>query len=227
MRRGGQNASCEIVGVVKDSKYLSLGEDPTPYIFLPYLQNPQPAMTLHVKTGGNPADFAVAVRRELRGLDQNLPPFNVMGLAENINISLFPARFGALLLGGFGLLALVLASVGIYGVMSYGVSQRTHEMGIRMALGARGLDVLRLVISQAMRTALIGVVIGTGLAALATRVVAGYLYGVSATDPLTFAGIAMLLLGVAFLALSRHGARQKSIHWWPCVRVKVMSNEYE
>ncbi len=195
-----QPSSWEIIGVVKDSKYRSLAEDPTPYIFLPYLQNPQPAMALHVRASGNPKDLAAAIRHEVRALDPNLPAFNVMSLAENIDISLFPARFGAVLLGVFGFLALLIASIGIYGVMSYGVSERTHEMGIRMALGARGSDVLRLVISQGMWLAVIGVVIGAGLALMATRVVKSYLYDVSPTDPLTFAGIVFLLIGVALLA---------------------------
>jgi putative ABC transport system permease protein len=195
-----QPFSWEIVGVVKDSKYKSLGEDSTPYIFLPYLQNPQPAMTLHVQTSGNPQNVAAAVRREVQALDPNLPAFNVMSLADNIDISLFPARFGAVLVGVFGGLALLIASIGIYGVMSYGVSERTHEMGIRMALGARGSDVLRLVISQGMWLALIGVAIGAGLALAVTRVVKSYLYDVSVTDPLTFIGIALLLIGVALLA---------------------------
>jgi predicted permease len=195
-----QPSSWEIVGVVKDSKYRSLGEDSMPYIFLPYSQNPQPAMALHVKTNGNPRDVAAAVRREVQALDPNLPAFNVMSLADNIDISLFPARFGAVLVGVFGFLALLIASIGIYGVMSYGVSERTHEMGIRMALGARGRDVLRLVISQGLWLALIGVAIGTGLALAVTRVVKSYLYDVSVTDPLTFIGIALLLIGVALLA---------------------------
>ena len=121
-------------------------------------------MALHVRTSGNPKDLAAAVRHEVHALDPNLPAFNVMSLAENIDISLFPARFGAVLLGVFGFLALLIATIGIYGVMSYGVSERTHEMGIRMALGARGSDVLRLVISQGMWLAIIGVVIGAGLA---------------------------------------------------------------
>jgi len=195
-----QPSSWEIIGVVKDSKYRSLGEDSTPYIFLPYLQNPQPAMALHVRTSGNPGDLAAAVRREVQALDPNLPAFNVMSLADNIDISLFPSRIGAVLLGVFGFLALLIASIGIYGVMSYGVSERTHEMGIRMALGARGSDVLRLVISQGMWLALIGVAIGAGLALALTRVVKSYLYDVSVTDPLTFIGIALLLIGVALLA---------------------------
>jgi predicted permease len=195
-----QPSSWEIVGVVKDNKYRSLGEDSMPYIFLPYLQNPQPAMALHVRTSGNPGEVAAAIRREVQALDPNLPAFNVMSLADNIDISLFPARFGAVLLGVFGFLALLIASIGIYGVMSYGVSERTHEMGIRMALGARGSDVLRLVISQGMWLALIGVASGAGLALAVTRVVKSYLYDVSVTDPLTFAGIALLLISVALLA---------------------------
>jgi len=200
MRRGGQPASCEIVGVVRDSKYLSLGEDSRPYLFVPFSQSPQPAMSLHVRTVGSPKDTAAAIRREAQSIDPNLPAFNVMSLADNIDISLFPARFGAFLLGIFGFLALLIASIGIYGVMSYGVSERTHEMGIRMALGARANDVLRLVILRGMFLALIGVVIGAGLALASTRVVKSYLYDVSATDPLTFVGIALLLIGVAFLA---------------------------
>jgi putative ABC transport system permease protein len=198
--RGPQVLRCEIVGVVKDSKYLSLGEDPTPYIFMPFLQNPQPSMALQVRTGGEPREMVAAVRRAVQELDQNLPPFNVMTLADNISISLFPARFGALLLGAFGLLALVIASVGVYGVMSYGVSERTHEIGIRMALGAHGGDVLRLVISQGMWLVLVGVVVGAGLALISTRVLSSYLYDVSVSDPLTFLAIALLLIGVAFLA---------------------------
>ncbi|HYK21631.1 MAG TPA: FtsX-like permease family protein, partial [Pyrinomonadaceae bacterium] len=170
------------------------------YIFLPYLQNPQPAMALHVRTSGNPGELAAAVRREVEALDPNLPAFNVMSLADNIDISLFPARFGAVLLGVFGFLALLIASIGIYGVMSYGVSERTQEMGIRMALGARASDVLRLVISQGMWLAVIGVAIGVGLALSVTRVVKSYLYDVSVTDPVTFIGIALLLIGVALLA---------------------------
>jgi len=200
LRRGNQATASEIVGVVRDSKYLSLGEGPTPYLFLPYLQNPQPAMAMQVRTSGNPKDAIAVVRREVEALDPNLPPFNVMLLTENIDISLFPARLGALLLGVFGLLALSIATIGIYGVISYGVSERTREMGIRMALGARAGDVLRLVISQGMWLALIGITLGSALALLSTRVMKSYLYDVSTTDPLTFGGIALLLIGVALLA---------------------------
>jgi putative ABC transport system permease protein len=123
-----------------------------------------------------------------------------MLLNENIDISLFPARLGALLLGVFGLLALSIATIGIYGVISYGVSERTREMGIRMALGARASDVLRLVISQGMWLVAIGIALGAALALLSTSVLKSYLYDVSTTDPLTFVGIAVLLIGVALLA---------------------------
>jgi predicted permease len=196
----GQPLTWEIVGVVKDSKYRSLGEDSIPYVFLPYLQSPQPAMAVHVRTSGKPKELATAVRREVHALDPNLPAFNVMSLQDNVDISLFPARFGAFLLGVFGFLALLIASIGIYGVMSCAVSERTHEMGIRMALGARAGDVLRLVISRGMWLAVVGVLIGAGLALGATRVIRSYLYDVSATDPFTFVGIGLLLIAVALWA---------------------------
>ena len=198
--RGGQPVSYEIIGVVRDSKYLSLGEDPAPFLFFPYLQNPFPVMTLLVRANGNPKNLTGAVRHEVQALDANLPPFNVVTLTENIDISLFPARFGALLLGGFGLLALVLATVGIYGVMSYSVGQRTHEIGIRMALGAQVNSVLKLVVGQGMLLAVIGVAVGLAAAFVLSRVVKSLLYGVSATDLVTFAGIALLLIVVALLA---------------------------
>ena len=197
---GRRPASYEIVGIVKDSKYRSLGEAPTPYIFVPYSQSPQPSMAVHVHTNGNPKQLIAAIRREVQTLDPNLPAFNVTTLADNIEISLFPARLGAVLLGVFGALALLIASIGIYGVMSFGVSERTREMGIRMALGAQRGDVLRMVILQGMKVAAIGVAIGTGLALVSTRVVSSYLYDVSRTDPLTFVGITLTLIGVAFLA---------------------------
>jgi macrolide transport system ATP-binding/permease protein len=197
---GRRPASYEIVGIVKDSKYRSLGEDPTPYIFVPYSQSPQASMSVHVHTNGNPKQLIAAIRREVQTLDPNLPAFNVTTLADNIEISLFPARLGALLLGVFGALALLIASIGIYGVMSFGVSERTREMGIRMALGAQRGDVLRMVIWQGMKVAAIGVAIGSGLAFVSTRVVSSYLYDVSTTDPATFTGITIILIGVALLA---------------------------
>jgi macrolide transport system ATP-binding/permease protein len=199
-RRGGAAVSCEIIGVVKDSKYLSLGEDPTPFIFFPYQQSYSPTMTVMVRAQGDPKNLTAAVRQQVQALDPNLPLFNVVTLSENINISLFPARFGAWLLGGFGLLALVLATVGIYGVMSYTVSKRTHEIGIRMALGAQASNVLRLVVGQGLLLALIGVGVGLAGAFALTRVVKSFLYGLGATDLVTFAAISLLLFLVALAA---------------------------
>jgi putative ABC transport system permease protein len=199
-RRGGPAVSCEIIGVVKDSKYLSLGEDPTPFIFFPHQQSYSPTMTLLVRANGDPKSLTAAVRQQVQALDPNLPLFNVVTLSENISISLFPARFGALLLGGFGLLALVLATVGIYGVMSYTVSKRTHEIGIRMALGAQANNVLRLVVGQGLLLALIGVGVGLAGAFALTRVVKSFLYGLGATDLVTFAAISLLLFLVALAA---------------------------
>jgi putative ABC transport system permease protein len=200
MRRGGQPISSEIIGVVRDSKYLSLGEDPRPFVFLPFPQSYSPVMTLLVRAKGDPKNLTAAVRHEVQGLDENLPPFNVVTLTDNINISLFPARFGALLLGGFGLLALGLATVGIYGIMSYSVGQRTHEIGIRMALGAQANNVLRLVVGQGMVVTTIGVAVGLAVAFALTRVVKSLLYGLTATDLTTFAVISLLLTIVALLA---------------------------
>jgi putative ABC transport system permease protein len=157
-------------------------------------------MSVHVHTNGNPKQLIAAIRREVQTLDPNLPAFNVMTLADNIEISLFPARLGAVLLGVFGALALLIASIGVYGVMSFGVSERTREMGIRMALGAQRRDVLRLVILQGMKVTAIGVVVGAGLALMSTRVLSSYLYDVSTTDPIIFAGITLILIGVALLA---------------------------
>ena len=199
-RGGGEDLSCEIIGVVRDSKYLSLGEDPAPYFFTPFLQSSWPTMTLLVRAVGPPKDLIAAIRHEVQLQDENLPPFNVVTLTENMDISLFPARFGALLLGGFGLLALTLASVGIYGVMSYSVGQRTHEIGIRMALGAQANNVLGLVVGQGMLLAGIGVTVGLAVSLGLSKVVKGLLYGLSATDMGTFAAISVLLIVVALLA---------------------------
>jgi len=198
--RGARGPWLEVVGITRDSKYRTLGEAPAPFVHLPLLQNHETGMTLHVRTGVDPAALIPAVRREIQALEKNLPATEIRPLTELISRSLFPARVGAALLGVFGLLALLLASVGLYGVMSYSVSRRTREIGIRMALGAERRDVLRLVLTEAMTLVAVGVGVGLTLAAAVTRLLAGFLYGVSATDPTTFAGITLLLAGVALFA---------------------------
>ncbi|MCH8948204.1 MAG: ABC transporter permease [Acidobacteria bacterium] len=191
----------EIVGVAKSGKYITLGEDPRPYIYYPHRQQfYQPAMDLLVRATGNPSALTDAVRGEVRALDPTLAAYSVRTLTEHMGVSLLPVRMAATLLGIFGFLALVLAAVGIYGVMSYAVSQRTHEIGIRMALGAQPRDILRSVIGQGMMLVLIGVVIGLAVALAVTRFLTFLLYGISATDPATFAGVSLLLAAVALLA---------------------------
>ena len=140
------------------------------------------------------------MQRELRGLDPTLPLYEVKTLTEHMKIPLFPAQMAAGALGSFGVLALVLAAVGIYGVMSYVVAGRTREIGLRMALGAQSGNVRNLILRQGMTLALIGSVIGLAIAFGATRLLKSVLYGVSASDPVTFVGVTFLLASVALFA---------------------------
>jgi len=189
-----------VVGVVKDGKYVTLGEEVTPFFYLNLAQRYEAAPTLVVRTRGNPFDDLAAVRREVGALDRHLPLYDVKTVRQHLGLALLPARLAGSALGVFGLMALVLAAAGIYGVMSCAVAQRTREIGIRMALGARVVDVLKLIVRQGMRLVVIGLVIGLLAAMALTRVMASLLYGVSATDPLTFTLIAALLTVVALLA---------------------------
>ena len=190
----------EVAGVVKDGKYFSLGEDPKPFFYLPLLQSYDDSTTLLVRTSNNPNAAIAMIRGEVLKLDPSMPFVEVKTLTEHMSLSLFPLRIGASVVGSFGLLALLLAAIGIYGVMAFAVSQRTHEIGIRMALGARAADVLRLIIRQGMMLLLIGVGLGLGGALLLTRLMSSVLYGVSATDAATFVGVTALLCIVVFLA---------------------------
>ncbi len=188
----------EVVGVVKDGKYGTLGEDPLPYIFKPLAQNYSGEMTLHIRTRA--AGVFAAVRSEVAALDRDLPLLNVMPMTEAVGFSLIPLRLAASVVGTLGTLGLLLAGIGIFGVVNYSVANRTREIGIRMALGARRSDVLRLIVRQGMTLALVGVALGLAIAFALSRLLVSLLYGISATDPVTFAGIALLLAAVAFLA---------------------------
>ena len=190
----------EIVGVVRTSKYISLGETPTPVAYLPLQQNHETGMNLHVRTSVDPSSVAGAIRNEVQSLEKNLPLGNPELMSERVANSLFAARMGAILLGVFGGLALLLASIGLYGVMSFVVSRRTREMGIRVALGARPGDVFRLVLRQGMSLVVVGLVVGLVVAFMVTRLLASFLYGVSTTDAVTFTAIPVLLMLVALLA---------------------------
>ncbi|MEK6408191.1 MAG: ABC transporter permease [Acidobacteriota bacterium] len=187
----------EIVGVVGSVKHLSLGVPPDPEYYAPHAQLPFDSMTIVAKTDGDPRSLIAAVQSEVRTLDRDLPVYNIKTLEEYVAASVAQPRFNTTLLAIFAALALILTAVGLYGVMSYSVTQRSHEIGIRMALGARQQDVLKMVVRQGMM--LTGIGLGAGLvgAYFLTRLMATLLYGVSATDPITYAAIAVLLAGVA------------------------------
>ena len=190
----------EIIGVVGDIKHYGLKSQPHPEVFFAHAQDPYLIMNVVVRTAGDPQQLGQILSREVLKLDPAQPARSVLSMDQLVSRSLSPDRFSMLLLGVLAAIALVLATVGIYGIMAYTVSQRTHEIGIRMALGARPRDVQRLVVGQGMRLTVIGVALGLAAAFALTRVMASLLFGVSATDPATFGGIALLLTGVAFLA---------------------------
>jgi predicted permease len=200
--RNGANGtpSITVIGVVKDGKYSSLSEDATPFIYFNMAQDFRLAPTLVVRTQGDPLGSLAAVRGEVAALDKNLPLYDVKTMRQHLGLALLPSRLAGGVLGVFGLVALALAAAGIYGVMAYSVSQRTREIGIRMALGASARDVLRLVARQGMTLVAIGMGIGLAAALALTQLLKSLLFGVSATDPLTFAVIALLLMFVALLA---------------------------
>ena len=199
LERGGPPV--EIVGVVANSKYGSIGEEPRPCLYLPFAQNYQSASILYLHTEGDPAAVTAAARQVVSALDQGMPVYDIKTMHTHLSgIALLFVRVGAALVGVFGLLGLLLAVVGLYGVISHSVSQRTHEIGVRIALGARGGDVLRMLLKQGMILTLVGIAAGLATAFAVTRLMRSLLYGVSATDPLTFILISLLLASVALLA---------------------------
>jgi putative ABC transport system permease protein len=190
----------EIVGVVRDSKYLTVGEPATPVVYQPLLQNHETGMTLHVRATGEPSTIAGVLRRELQSLERNLPISTPAPISESISNSLYAARMGAILLAVFGALALLLASIGLYGVLSFAVSRRTRELGIRVALGARATDVFKLVLFQGMGLVTLGLGLGLVISLIVTRLLTSFLYEISATDRITFASTPLILMLVALLA---------------------------
>jgi len=190
----------EIVGIVGDVKQYGLDQVTTMQTYEPYTQQPQSSMRLVVRTAGDPTEQSAAIRNAVLELDKEQPISNIRTLADYLSTSLAQQQFSMILLAVFAAVALLLAAVGIYGVLSYAVTQRTHEIGIRMALGAGRGAVLRLVIGHGVLLTLLGVAIGLAGAFALTRLMTILLYGVTPTDPLTFSLIALLLLVVALLA---------------------------
>jgi putative ABC transport system permease protein len=190
----------EVIGVVKDSKYRSLTEEVKPAMFLPVWQHYRPDLALHMRTTGDAGATIAAVRKLAQLLDASLPVYGVRTMEEQKRRSLYAPRMAATMLGGFGLLAVTLAALGLYGVLSYSVAQRTREIGLRMALGAQSKDVLKLVARQGLALAGVGLVAGIGGALALTRLMQTALYGLSATDPVSFAVVSLLLALVALVA---------------------------
>ena len=190
----------EVVGLVRTGKYRTLSEEPRPFLYRPILQNYHSRFTMVVRAAGDPHSLLPVVRREIQALDPTVVPFDLATMKEYMAFPLFPARTTGVLLAAFGFLALVLSVAGLYGVMAYAVSQRKHEIGVRMALGAAQADVMKLVIGQGMALTLIGIGIGLVGGFAATRALASLLYGIASTDFPTFATVSLVLAGVALLA---------------------------
>ncbi len=209
----------QVVGVVGTTIIGQIGEDPQPIAYLPMRQQYSPFGTLVVRTNSNPEPLIGAVRTQVQLIDKNLAFTNGQTVQQILGQGLWAARMGAALLGLFGALALILASIGIYGVLAYSVAQRTSEIGLRMALGAQPRQVLGLVLKQGMLLALVGATVGILVALPVARQATGLLYGVSATDPLTYMGITLLLMIVALLACYLPARRATRID--PLVALRV------
>ncbi len=189
-----------VIGVVGNACQVNLDSEPYPQMYEVYSQNPARGAALVARTASDPMGLISAVRAQVSAIDRDQPLYNVRTMEQVLADSVSQQRFSMLLISVFSAVALVLAGVGIYGVISYSVSHRSHEIGIRMALGAMRADILRMVIEHGLKLALVGVGIGLVAAFVLTRVMSSLLYGVSAIDPLTFAGGTIVLIGVAVMA---------------------------
>ena len=197
--RGTNDERVTVIGVVKDSKYSSVHEQPTPFFFVPLRQNSLRGSVLNIRTPLAPQTMATAIAREVHSLDPNVAPYEVITMQEQLDRSTSPQMVAVTLVGVLGGLALLLAAIGLYGVISYAVNQSTRELGLRIALGASGKDLLRLVFSQAFVLVITGVVIGTAAALGLTRLMGNLLYKVSPRDPAAF-GLALLVITISSFA---------------------------
>jgi predicted permease len=198
----GWGAWFSIVGVAKDSKYHRVTENPQPYFYIPIRQifRPEYGLTFHVRTSGSVNEAIQSIRTETASMDPALTIFDAQPMTEYIAASLFGAKIAATLLSVLSAVGLLLAAMGLYGVLAYSVAQRTQEIGLRMALGARPVQVLRLIVKQGLQLTFLGVALGTAIALVLGRFLASLLYGVKPADPLTFAGVWLILTAIALLA---------------------------
>jgi predicted permease len=204
----------QVVGVVDEMRYYAMTDTNRPLIFYPLAQHFQQSVTIVVRTGMDPLEITASVKQAVVQLDPDMPVFNIRSLDEQIvssPLGMFPMRMGTIIAGGQGLIALFLAALGLYGLISQSVKQRTQEIGIRIALGATRVKVLRILIEQGLRLVLIGLGLGLAAAFAVTRLLSSVLYGVKATDMLTFGGVSLLLVGVAVLASYIPARRAASI----------------
>jgi putative ABC transport system permease protein len=204
----GESTRVEIIGVVKTGKYRTLGEEPIPVVYLPQLPGPR---TLVVSTSGDPRLLLDTIRREIQAVDANIAATDLETIEQYMALPLFPARTIGLLLGASGILALVLTCVGLFGVISYMVSQRTHEIGVRMALGASQHQVLRLVVGHGLTMASIGLALGLAATFGLTRFLSSLLYGIQPSDPATLVGVSVGLIFIASLACYIPARRAMSV----------------
>jgi len=188
------------VGIARTASYSTLGEPPQPCVYVPLEQSYSDGMTLYVRSKGKPEQIMLAVQREVRAAGPQILVNDIRSGRTIMDAGLFQQRIGVLLLSVFGLLALSLASIGLYGIMAYSANQRKREVGVRMALGAPQSRVLRLIIKQGMSVVMTGLLVGLGAVLLVGRLLSKMLYGVSPSDPLSVGAAALLLVSVAFLA---------------------------
>jgi putative ABC transport system permease protein len=205
--QGGFADRAEIVGIVADIRYGAMDSAPMPDVFIPLAQSPRSSMVLFIRTTADPRTLTAGVRGEVRTLDRNLPVYDLKTMTERVSDATSSARFSTILLGVFAVIALVLSAIGVYGVLSYAVTQRTHEIGIRIALGADPRDVLALVLGRGLALTAAGIVLGVGVALASTRVLATLLYEVKPSDPSTYIVISGVL-GLAALVASYIPARR-------------------
>jgi putative ABC transport system permease protein len=190
-----------VVGVVADSHHLGLSESVMPELYSSHLQGPSPFMDIVVRTSSDPLAYVPALRNAVLAVDKSLPLANVKTMEQRLGESLSTRRERLLLLGTFAMLAVLIAASGVYGVTAYSVTRRTHEIGVRLAMGAQCRDVMRMMMAQGLPTILLGIGVGLAGALALSRALTNFLYNTPASDPLTFGVVSLLLAGIAGLAV--------------------------